>query len=897
MFGVNTRVVWSIVKRDLRMYFTNPSGYVFITLFIFLSAAAAFWQDRFFLNNLANLDQLNELIPYLLVFFVPALTMAIWSEERKQGTDELLLTLPATDFEISLGKYLAAVTIYAASLALSLSHVVVLMWLGSPDLGLMLSNYLGYLLLGVALIAAGMVASLLTANTTVAFILGAIICALLVWGDAVVGLFSEGLGRSLTSLSPLTHFGDFARGVVRLKGMVYFASLAGFFVYLNVLLLGRRHWPREADGLRMGLHQTIRAVTLGVALLAINVMVGRTATRVDLTAERLHSLSPATARLLADLDPDRPVFIQAFVSPDVPESFVQTRANLLGILAEIDAEAGPRVQVLIEETEPYTETARAARERFGITPRQVPNVKSARAGFSDVFLGIAVTCGAAEQVTPFLDRGLPVEYELVRAIRVVAKTERKTIGVVNNDLKLFGGLDFTTMRNSPVWSVVGELEKQYEVVQIGAQSPIVDDLDGLLVVLPSLLPQPQMDNVLARIESGTPTLLLIDPLPIVNPGMAPSEQAGGNRNPFTSQGQPPPTPKGDIDRFVSRLGIRWSKGQIVWDSYNPHPDLAHLPEEVVFVGEGSQAEQPFDRDSRASNALQELVLLYPGHVEPLVDSSFTFTPLVTSGRVSGRFDYQQVVRRSIFGTSIEQRLRHEPDAESYVLAAHITGTAGGEADDESVEADAETPSGIQLIAIADVDFISEQFFAIRRAAPGNLSFDNVTFFLNAMDVLVGDDSFIDLRNRRVAHRTLARVEDRTSDFIERRAGEEQEAEAEADKALADAQQRLNDKVAEVRNRADLDAQAKAIMARNLEEVENRRLEVLKANIEATKEAKIQRSREDMEAQVRNIQSGIRTSAVLIPPIPVFVLGVLIFIRRQRRERAGAAAAHRLRSES
>ena len=199
-----------------------------------------------------------------------------------------------------------------------------------------------------------------------------------------------------------------------------------------------------------------------------------------------------------------------------------------------------------------------------------------------------------------------------------------------------------------------------------------------------------------------------------------------------------------------------------------------------------------------------------------------------------------------------------------------------------------------MIVVADLDFIGEQFFAIREQAIGDLSFDNVTFFLNAIDMLVGDDSFINLRSRRARHRTLERVEEQTAQFTEQRTDNEKQAEEEAEQAIEEAQARLDSRVEELQSRTDIDAQTMQIMVRNLEEVENRRLEVLSTNIESEKEAKIQDSRETMESQIRQIQPSIQTFAILLPPVPVFLVGVAILLRRRRREREGAVAANRSR---
>ncbi|UCG50794.1 MAG: Gldg family protein [Candidatus Latescibacterota bacterium] len=884
---INFTVVKALCKRDLRLYFSNPTGYVFITLFIFLSAAAAFWQERFFLNNLANLDQLNVMFPFLLMFFVPAITMGVWADERKQGTDELLLTLPATDLEIVIGKYLSTLGIYTAALLLSLSHLIVLFWLGNPDLGLMVANYAGYWLIGATFISIGMLASLLSPNMTIAFILGAVLCSLFVHLGSILGV----LGRSAENLaSPLTvfeYFGDFARGVVSLSGLVYFVSTTATLLYLNVVFLSRRSWPQEADGYKMWIHHTARAVAVVVAVVAFNVLVGRMSLRVDLTAGRLHSLSKETRNLVKEIPNDRRVFVQAYLSKDVPNPFFQTRANLYGFLRVIDSVAGEKVQVIIQDTEPFSEEAREARETFGIVPVEVP-VVGGRVQTSQLFMGVAFTCGAEEDVIPFFDRGLPTEYELARSIRVVARTQRKKIGVINTQVKLFGGFDFNTFQSQPSWPVVEELKKQYEVVQISAKEAITDELDGLLVALPSSLSQAEMDNLRAYIEAGNPSLLVVDPLPIIDIALSPSEESGANVNPFMRNKGPQPEPKGDINGLLRELGVQWNTQQIIWDAYNPHPELANLPPEVVFVGAGNKNPNSFNPSYEVTQGLQELVLLFPGTIEKAPGSPYSFETLVKSGMVSGAARYDQLVQRSFFGVQLVTRgLQHFPTRNDYTLAAHVV---GGAAPADS----AETPKNVNVIVIGDLDFVSNQFFEIRKRGIEGLNFDNVSFFLNCIDLLVGDDSFIALRKRRVKHRTLETVESRTREYVERRAQEEQEAEAEAQRALAEAQRRLDEKVTYVRQRTDLDSQTKQIMARNLQEVESRRFEAMKTNITAKKDAKIQRSKENMESQIRAIQSNIKMLAGLVPPIPVFLVGILVFVRRRKREKEGAAAARRLR---
>lgn len=853
------RVIRAILQRELASYFATPTGYVFITLFVFLSAMAAFWQERFFATNLANLDQLNRFFPYLLIFLAPAISMSLWAEEKKQGTDELLLTLPATDLQIVLGKYLAAVAIYTVSLLFSLSHVIVLRWLGSPDPGLMFSIYLGYWLMGAALLTVGMLASALTDNLTVAFILGAVFCSVPVFLNSAGAILTGAPQRLAEKLSVVEQFRDLSTGVITPGPLVYFAAFAAATLYLNVLLLGRRRWLTGPKAPWMRGHLAARALALAVIAASVTLLASNSTLRLDATSEQIHSLSRETKSLLRSINPRQPVFIQAYFSPDVPRSYVEARSGLAGMLREFQAVSNGGVNAKIVETVKYSPQAREAQERFGIKPFRVPATEESARVMNEIFLGMAFTCGSEEFVIPFFDRGLPVEYELMRSIRVVSRARRKKIGILDTPAKLFGGLDFQSRSQAQEWSIVSELRKQYEVSQVSPDSDYPADLDALVVAVPSGLTQAQADRLTAYVERGRPTLLLVDPMPAFNLDLAPQDPAP--TGPFAPGSS---TPKANLRPLMDLLGVSWQTNRIAWDNYNPHPQLKTLPKEVVFVSKGFNQKDPI------TAGLQEAVLLYPGVLKS--QGGTPFVPLLKTSADSGLDRWDQLVQRGIFGVAVNPDVEHTPDDGNHVLAARVQGKG--------------SHGPVNAIVVADADLMSEQFFELRRRGVENLNFDNVTFLLNCVDQLAGDPSFIALRKRRPRQRTLEAVEARTRTYEAQRLHESEQAEALADQRLKEAQARLDRSVQEIQRRTDLDDQAKEVMIANVRSAENRRLEVARANINDEKQRQIEDSRAEMENSIRRIQNTIKLMAVALPPIPAFVVFLIVSVRRLRRERIG-----------
>jgi ABC-2 type transport system permease protein len=356
-----------------------------------------------------------------MLVFIPAITMSIWSEERRQGTDELLLTLPAADFDIVIGKYLAAAAIFTASLLFSqISNFIVLLSLtmGDVDRGLFLTTYFGYWLIGLAMLSIGMVASFLTKNLTIGFILGLIFNMPLVFmkmADVLPSrvdiplLSNVNLARLVSDWSIASQFDPFGRGVISLSSVVYFLMIVLVGLYLSMVLISARHWYGGRDGQSLLGHFLLRTCALVVIALSITALfAGHDWIRFDMTSGKISSLSPDTKRLVRQLNPEQPIYIDAFISGEVPEQYARTRLELISMLKEFAAMSGGKIRVnLHSNLEPFSEEAALAEEQFGIRPEQIRIRTRGTIADEEIILGAAFRSGLQKWSSPSSITGSP----------------------------------------------------------------------------------------------------------------------------------------------------------------------------------------------------------------------------------------------------------------------------------------------------------------------------------------------------------------------------------------------------------------------------------------------------------------------------------------------------------
>jgi ABC-2 type transport system permease protein len=234
--------IFIIAKKEFKSFFISPIAYVFITVYLVVTNFLFF--QGFFLNNQADMRGYFGLLPWVFLFFVPAITMRSWAEEKKAKTLELMLTWPLSDVEVVVGKFLASFAFLTIAILASLTIPITIMMLGSPDMGPIIGGYAGAILMGAAYLAIGLWISSHTENQIIAFIVGVVVTFVLfmISNPFVLLAAPSWLSPVLSYIGLGRHFESIERGVIDSRDIVYYLSVVGFFLFLNVQSLASRKW-------------------------------------------------------------------------------------------------------------------------------------------------------------------------------------------------------------------------------------------------------------------------------------------------------------------------------------------------------------------------------------------------------------------------------------------------------------------------------------------------------------------------------------------------------------------------------------------------------------------------------------------------------------------------------
>jgi len=921
-------VISAVFWRNVQQYFSSVLGYLFIVVFVTCCAALTF-SPQFFADNLANLDQLSRWFSLLLLIFIPAITMGVWADEKKQGTDSILFTLPASDFDIMLGKYLSVVAVYTIALLFSVTQLIALEVLGDPDWGVIATTYLGYWLAGVSLIAVGMFASSLSESPTVSFILGALFCAV----PILIGRYFDS-SLTLERLGIDYNLNDFTLGLVPLTNVLYFVGLTVFMLYLNMVAISERRW-KPSSKMELLLQYVVRAISLAVVLASavylLNASGSAATAQADLTSESLYSLDAATIETLDKVkNDDQIIELEVFVSDDIPRKYVNTKKQLLGLVKQYREYGGSNVSVTVFEVAPNSRQGTDARGK-GIEPLADRSEEYGRIIEREVFLGAYISSPERTVSIPFFEDNDRIEYELSRSIAAAYKRgDKPTLGILETDA-FFGGPEVQGQRLQWAYSTTLEnLEKDYDLKRLtadrlsgylappsppGSEASAAAPLkapDVMLVADPASLDDMGMAMLIEYINAGHPTLILGDPLPFYWTSQAPiglgilnaPQQERVNRNSryaeILASSENPKADGGNAGPLNAALGIDWNTGQTVWNLLDPHPDFrGSWPQErlgAVWPSEYGPYERAFNfvknndsatlinPDNPITAGLKELLFIYPGTISKSQDSTLDFEPLITSGKISGvsrwnavTEDDRQFNQYTMSLTRIIQPLQQtKVDEEDHVIAAKISGQG-------------DTP--VNVVFIADTDFVCNWHYQQEEALEQRL--DSLALLFNALDVLSGSDQFVGLRNRRFVPRTLTRLESIFDGFRAEKAKVDQKREEEVLALLKIEQDKLDEATAKIQDDQTMGLGEKLQQQFQSQSDSQRRFELKQVKLMREKKIEDEKSKSELRASIEHQEGITRWLSVLLAPLPALLLGGVVLWYRQAGEQRDIAEDRRV----
>jgi ABC-2 type transport system permease protein len=528
---------FTIFKRELASYFNSPIAYIFII--VFLTLTTGLYMMDFFLAGQADMRGLFGNLPLFLIFFIPAVSMRLWAEDRRSGTFELLMTLPLRAGDVMMGKYMAALTFYLIALAGTLPIPILLGLLGNPDGGVILSGYLGAFLVGGLYLAVGIFVSGLVRDQITAFILGMIACffLFLMGHDGVAATMDgwlPGLGSLFQSaFGLLPHYMSMQRGVVLLGDLSYFVTLSAAFLLMNAMWLrvqSSQKNPLAGQG-KSGLPgRILRAARFGlfsllavaVAVLVSSLLGDLRGSRADLTEEKLFTLSESGQSLLGKLAV--PVQVKYYVTrkDKMPTGLGNLERDITDKLRDFAEASGGMLEFSIHDPSDDEELQELLHGK-GLRPFQVKSVERDEIGVKLIYSALSIAYkDKPEEILPQVLPGslTTLEYELVSRVFRLTQDRKPVLAVYAPKPQLdpqtaamYAQMGMQVPELPDTWeSLVGLMgEEHYDVrrIDLTADSGIPEDADALLVLGPENLNERQAWEIGRALHRGVGTLMAV----------------------------------------------------------------------------------------------------------------------------------------------------------------------------------------------------------------------------------------------------------------------------------------------------------------------------------------------------------------------------------------------------
>ncbi len=694
------RNILTILRKEFRSYFDHPTAYIVMGVFLLLWEFLFF--QRAFLVGEASLRLLFDVLPWLLIFVVPGLTMGSIAQEKADGTLELLLTHPLKDRELILGKFLASLAFLAVAFLFMLPIGLSFASFGSLDWGVVAGQYLGSLCLAAVLVALGVFISSLLSSPVAALLVSAAAGFLLVMAgsEIVTAGLPAFIGHILEQLSVTSHFQSMARGVIDLRDVWYVLCAVTVFLSLAYLQLRKR---KLGNNRAVYLRYQFKITSFVCIAVVIAILGNYVPLRFDLTQNRLYTITDTTRKILGNLT--GPVTLTLYASDQLPAQLQPVLRDVRDTLRDYGTYG--RGKIIVVQKNPATDQ-KVAQEAMmnGVQQAQFNVVGQGNFQVQTGFLGITAAYGDQHEAIPFIQSTADLEYQLTGMVRKLTVTQKKTV------LFLAGHGEKSAQEYA---ALTGELEKQYAVQALTIDkknASIPKEIAALVVAGPkTAIDQQTRTAIKAYVDGGGSAMFLIDPVTVDMSTLS----GTGSKNSFAD--------------FLGDYGVTINK-DVVYD--------VRSNETVNFSGGGGNQftsfllpypfwaqVQPFSAASPITNRIGAVVLPWTSSItlsdSKLESAGLTATNLLMTtrfaGKQSGTFNFspQQDFPTGSLGSSI--------------VAVSLTGK-----------------SGLRIVAVGNSSFLADQFM---QRSPENLAFG-----MGAVSWLAHDDSIAAIQLKQNVERKL-----------------------------------------------------------------------------------------------------------------------------------------------